>query len=912
MSRRLWIRVAVVVTVAAAAAAPSIARGDMHAESAPTAAVEAEPAHPRLFVTADDVDDLRARAASSNPIYADGLRVLVRQAIKDMDAGRIPREDGGSNSWELYPTERYAELFAFMYLVSPDVEQREDFGERARDLLMHVMNEAAKGAAEGEPFRDPGFSTRDRSRWSGEAFPLTVDWIYPLLTDVDKSTIRTVFLRWINENQKAAVTSHNHPTPAGVTNDPRLVDDPVKVRWAANNYYAAHMRNIGLMAMALDPADDTDDGDLAKALESATGAWLYVTDHLLRTDLRGGLPSEGLQYGPQTLSFISQFLLALETAGQDDPALWGPQVVFDQNQFWRDVVPAYMHTLSPRPRTVDGFWRGPVYQPAWFGSAQEAWMPDMISLMGPLALHAERTGDHLAAAQIRWIQTHTAPGGANELLGRVSEPLGEAALDSIFYFLTFAPGAASADPRPSLPLSMTSPGLGRTSARTGWDKAATLFGHTLGWSTTDHQSANGNHIELYRSGEWLLKQRAGYDLDYLASDNHNTLAIENDPPRHNSAGDYRRMLSERGSQWLQGLGGDGAVVARSLSEDFVFVSGDSTAMYNSSYERSTDVTHASRSVIWLKPDVIVTYDRAVTRTAGRFKRFWLNVPEKPTVCGQTAAVRTDQGQQLQVDTLLPASARPLGLVAKNEPSGEPAAGEPMSGKLLVQAPGDPKSARFLHVLQAGDGGEALLPTRRLVSRAGSRYAGAVVGRQAVLFPVNLGAHIGRVTYVLPSSVTEQFITGLEPGADYSVTAVQKGRSRLITIRSGGPHFADGGGVLQHELPVGGRVAPKPRLCGRALRSGEVRLRANCGDRACKVRMKAATVRVRGSVVGALKRPRAHELRAGVTRTIRATAGRRIRRILKRATDASALVRVEFDYGARSVNRRLLLTIGRPR
>lgn len=349
--------------------------------------------HPRLFIRSENLPRLRQWAVETNPIYQDGLKVVAEKARDDMDAGHIPipnpakkRGDNGTNGVEWDPTERYAELFAFMSLVSPDESERDpeddkSYISRARTLLMHVMNQAVLGAAPDKPFRDPGFSTRDRARWSGEAFALTVDWIYPRLTAEDKSTIRTVFLRWIQENLDAHTTNYNHPLPAGVVNDPALLEplpnDPEaeRVRWAGNNYYASHMRNIGLMAMALDPGDDPGN-TLRNYLSNATGAWLYVIDHLLRNDMRGGLPSEGLQYGPQTLSYIAQFLLALQTAGQDDPAVWGEQVVLNNNPFWSNVVPGYLHSLSPRSKEIpEGVGRSPVYQPAWYGSAQNYWMP---------------------------------------------------------------------------------------------------------------------------------------------------------------------------------------------------------------------------------------------------------------------------------------------------------------------------------------------------------------------------------------------------------------------------------------------------------------------------------------------------------------------------------------------------------
>ena len=111
--------------------------------------------------------------------------------------------------------------------------------------------EAGRHPITDDPLRDPHFSISDRSRWSGEAFGLTADWIYPWLTDAQKRDIRTVFLRWADELSHAGTTSHNHPEPIGVFNDKRLTRDRTNVRWSSNNYFTAHARNLGLMAMAL-------------------------------------------------------------------------------------------------------------------------------------------------------------------------------------------------------------------------------------------------------------------------------------------------------------------------------------------------------------------------------------------------------------------------------------------------------------------------------------------------------------------------------------------------------------------------------------------------------------------------------------------------------------------------------------
>src|SRR5262249_9766017 len=161
--------------------------------------------------------------------WQDGLLVLAEQRKTNMDAGHVPGEDTGGYDWEQYPTENYAEFFAFLSVVHPDPAARDDYAHRARTLLMHAIGEAAKRPAPDRPFRAPVSATFNRSRWWGEGFPLTVDWIYATLSAGDKAAIRGVFLRWVDDNLAASTTSNNHPEPAGLVNDPKLLADPVAV-----------------------------------------------------------------------------------------------------------------------------------------------------------------------------------------------------------------------------------------------------------------------------------------------------------------------------------------------------------------------------------------------------------------------------------------------------------------------------------------------------------------------------------------------------------------------------------------------------------------------------------------------------------------------------------------------------------
>ncbi len=551
------------------------------------AAASAVTDHPRLWFRIEDIPRLRSWANDSNPVYKDGLSVLAANAKADMDNNLVPGSDsGGGGNGETYPTEMYAELFAFMSLIENNQSVREDYAKRARTLLMYIMNNASQGPEPDRPFRDPAFSISDRASAWGEGFPLTVDWIYPYLNDSDKATIRQVFLRWVKENMNASTTEYNHPEPHNVINDPVLISDRTRVRWSLNNYYQAHMRNIGLMTISMDESDDPGN-ELRNYLDYATGAWLYVNDYARRTDGRGGLSPEGWLYGT-SLGMTAQFLLALHTAGQDDPVTRGQQVVLSTNPFWKNMIQAYLHSLSPSSLTYPEFsWIGEVYQPPWYGDGMRFWMPDFIQTFGPLGLYSNYTGNTTDLNALRWIEINTSPGRAEKFMQRINyDSRWYGFTNAIFYFLLFDPASPPpADPRSGEPLNFYAPGIGRILARTGWDANASYFSYLLGWTTIDHQQATGNQFEFYRKGEWLTRSMAGYDgatqLCYIGtSDYHNNLALENNL----TSPDFRQYNCVlKGSQYVggdQAARGDGIIMAHSFGNGYTYVLGNATELYN--------------------------------------------------------------------------------------------------------------------------------------------------------------------------------------------------------------------------------------------------------------------------------------------------------------------------------------------
>ena len=747
--------------------------------------------HPRIWVRAADLPRLRSWAVPHNPVYSQGLRAAAVHGKSLMDSGTLPGADNGSAEWEEFPAEGWAQLFAFMSLVAPQPEERADYAARARTLLMHVINAAA--ACGSGPYCDPSFSTSDRSRWWGDAFGTTVDWIYDSLSAQDKALIRQVFLRWSDENMAATTTDHNHPEPAGLLEDPALLSDPRAVRYSMNNYYTSHMRNLGLMALSFDAADDAGD-ELRGYLTPTIGAWLYVSDHLMSNDQAGGLGPEGEFYFGEAAGPVAQLLLALHSSGHADDASWGPQASFADSAYWSELVLGLLHGASPRPHTIDtmGF---EAYLTVGYGDSEKLWVMDPIDVLGPISVLDQDTGNTERLATTRWALIHMGPGGEDALLDRAADS--EVPRANILYFLSFDPQEATpADPRPDLPLTFNAPGTGHLYSRTAWDEDARWLTFQCGWKAVDHQHADANQVQLYRKGEWLTREITGY-TGMASSLVHNTMVIENEPTSCLSGEDWAAGIRNSGSQWLFGVNaGDGVILRRSGSAHHLFAVGDATDLYNSDYCDQHDVEHASRSVVWLKPDHVIVYDRVNTTSAGGLKRFQLHFETEPVIDGAVATITTPGGQRLVVTTVLPEDAT---LSAAQPAAPEPAEHEATRHQLRVDAPLSDPRPRFLHLLHGADAEQSTPATTLILSDDGT-FEGLAFGSTVVLLPVDLPTEAEQVSFNAPPGLQRLLVAGMQPGAAYRLVSQTDGSTTRYQLLLGSEVEADGAGMVR--WPVG--------------------------------------------------------------------------------------------------------------
>jgi hypothetical protein len=563
---------------------------------------------------------------------------------------------------------------------------------------------------------------------------------------------------------------------------------------------------------------------LRSYIRNATGAWLYQAYANLEeagTAARalgvseeglgvasGGLPVEGFLYGVN-LGNLHEALLGLHTAGYHDEALSGPQISLLDSGYWDGFTDGFLHSIAPAPVVYPSLaYMGPVYEAANYGDTQRLWVESRFGeAFASIGVYDYLTGNVERLQKARWIVANALEGGASQLYYRISRIWGSPAPSrGILSFMLFEPGQPlPADPRPALPTEFISEaeGRGRVLARTDWTPDATWFNFGCGFLSIDHQLGDCNRFELYRKGEWLTKEHSSYsgNLIGITTDYHNTLSIKNDVPSGLSW--FEVEISARGSQWMQGGSAGDPTVHISHGPGYVFGEGISTPLYNTRLnpwvpaDNAQDIAHASRSIVWLKPDHVVVYDRATSFTADRSKRFNLTLVGAPRLSGRRALATTPRGQQLSIQVLLPENASlsvlPVEDVARK------ATLEPTTHRFVVEDPTRPADVRFLHVLQGADAGGALDAASRIESD-GADFEGAVVGSWAVLFRSDLdGSAPEGLSYTAPLGALTHVVTGLVPGASYDAALSTQDAAVRVSLGPGTALAADDAGVLVLDL-----------------------------------------------------------------------------------------------------------------
>lgn len=605
---------------------------------------------------------------------------------------------------------------------------------------------------------------------------------------------------------------------------------------------------------------------LRSYIADATGAWLYQQYAMfgeaasVRTGYglaptanvgltSGGMPPEGLLYGVSFSSILGE-MLALKTSGFDTTALVGPQAALTSANapVWDRFTKAILSSLVPAPQTptapnlftnpltqlYDPFgesYLGSVYQFASYGDIERMFTtPNFVLPIGLLSLLDQKSGVTTRLGAENWFIVNGVQGGKAALLSRVSNPWSYGVQDALITYLVLDPAAAPGgyvypDPRPSYGTAFYDAPQGRLVEHSNWTSSGSFFDFRCSWNSIYHQQDDAGQFELYRKGEWLTKGLANYDNNNIgqSTDFHNTLSIQNLCANNVSAtypngipnqllGAYDQALWTIGSQFplAQSVGDPTAFT--SVTPAYTYAYGNTTNLYNltdpyNSLNNAVDIKHASRSVIWLKPDYVVAYDRATTLHSGLFKRVSFTVVGSPVINGNLITTTTNGGQHLYLRTLLPntptTTFTPRTIASANDTL--IAELETADNRVTIEDTAHPTDARFLYVFQGADAGTTAQTATLLQSSSGTPFDGAVVNglHTLVLFKHDMTTSFASVTFSLPAGITTYYVTGLTPNAGYTISQV----GAAVTVTPGGASVSDPAGVLVGPSSAKATVAP---------------------------------------------------------------------------------------------------------
>jgi hypothetical protein len=219
----------------------------------------------------------------------------------------------------------------------------------------------------------------------------------------------------------------------------------------------------------------------------------------------------------------------------------------------------------------------------------------------------------------------------------------------------------------------------------------------------------------------------------------------------------------------------------------------------------------------LKPDILIYYDRGVSKSAGMFKKDSFNFALKPDVNGPVATVIDNSSkQQTFVTTLLPTETHLSATVCAYGSNDGDCAGSDIGwgedgSHFLYQLTdtSSPIAAQFLSVLEGADAGVSRTPTS-LVQSSGSPLDGVVVGSSVALFvrtPPRWGTFASS-SYSVPSSILNHYVAGLQPGANYRVeahVADNKANLTVATHCNANCLTADAAGLLAFRVTSAGAI-----------------------------------------------------------------------------------------------------------
>ncbi len=454
----------------------------------------------------------------------------------------------------------------------------------------------------------------------------------------------------------------------------------------------------------------------------------------------------------------------------DLPGGFGPQGTYSEGTN-QDMLQLY--DLWKRLTTLDGTPEDLAPQLAWTDHLVPATFhgtkPDRVTFYDggdwnelpatPLTLSMR--------AFARYQPDHPMTPYARQLLADVGDPIAGTRLD-------YKSGATQ------FPLSYVAARTGPLYARSDWGTSAVWLSLAAGPVLEDHQHLDQGHFTLQRGADYLVINAGGYGiLDSLPT--HNTLGFDD-----RGAGNH--IVYPPG----QGYWGPDAKITRSLDHgDFVYAEADIADAYVNNDGVTNSVQTALRTLVYIRPNLIVMHDAMKVANANVKRIFNINF-NAPTLARSGDVFAATRGtSKVFMRALTPANPTPT--ITALDYNG----GTDNVSNYQVQTVGQ-TTGTFLHAFELAPSTQGAMTATQKITSSDNRAQGAQIdagARRWVVLATLTSTPIGTATpleYTLTQACPcTHVLTNLTPSTNFQITRVG-GAGGTVTVAS------DARGVLTFE------------------------------------------------------------------------------------------------------------------
>jgi len=464
--------------------------------------------------------------------------------------------------------------------------------EDARYAIDHIM---AFDIAE-EVLRDAVAS--DEYRWQAMV-PVIYDWCWDQMTPEERETFRDRYGRIaLAMNRKY----WGGPSMPG------------------SNYYAGYMRNSGIFGLAA-----FGETPLARIVlkDALVTRWEKSSLPYYLTGARGGMVGEGSQYGRYSVGYTTWLAEAVKTATNRN--------IYRETNWFREFVYQTIYSTTPAPvyaRGVDDTY----YQRFPMGDDQFTHGYPRVR---------EVTGDAMRAVSLEFRDERVGAHAA-AYLEKVEPEMG------LFGWIVEDGREVEAMLIERLPYDYFAPGAGVAYVRSDWAADAAAIMLQLGRPTkTSHQHQDLGSFQIVRGGTWLTKESTGYHHEFKGTTArgakaHNVLVINGrgEAPGHADGPPKLRALQSEEKFFH-------AVVGMSAAY---------RAQESPNLERDDNPAAGMvvREFLFIRPDLLIIFDRVKSTTPEAEKTFVLHFPEKPEAGEDNTFTYTGAGSRLWTRFVYPA------------------------------------------------------------------------------------------------------------------------------------------------------------------------------------------------------------------------------------------------------------------